>query len=153
MATTLRKRVPDGLDAANQVVTALIVAGTIYLIEGSVREAAATGAAFLALQLATNLADAVVGDYAGNALFGLLVLSGAVYFATQGVVWIPIALVVVGGWLLLDGVQHLRYGVSRDEVGVPYRHDGRVLTGLPKALLVRLAEPALLARRDERADG
>jgi len=151
MSTALRKRVPDGLDAANQLVTALVVAGTIYVIDGSVREAAATGAVFLALQLATSLADAVVGDYAGNALLGVVGLFGAVYFATLGAVWFPVAL-VVGGWLLLDGVQHLRHGVTRDEVGVPYRHDGTALTGLPKALLVRLAEPVLLARRDEDRD-
>ncbi|MFC6756947.1 hypothetical protein ACFQER_09965 [Halomicroarcula sp. GCM10025894] len=104
-----------------------------------------TAAGFLILTLAASLADAVVGDYAGNALFGVVVLVGAVYFATLGSVWFPVALVVVGGWLLIDGVQHLRYSVTRDEVGVPYRHDGSALTGLPKALLVRLAEPFLLS--------
>lgn len=51
---------------------------------------------------------------------------------------------LLGGWFLLDGVQHLRHGVTRDEVGVPYTHDGSPVTGLPKALLVRLAEPFLL---------
>lgn len=146
MSTVLQKLSPDGLDVTSQVVTALLVAGTIYLIEGSVREAAATGAAFLALQLATDLADAVVGDYAGNALFGVLVLSGAAYFAALGAVWFPAALAAVGGWLLLDGVQHLRYGVTRDDAGVPSNQVGGALTAIPMVLLHRLLEPVLLGR-------
>jgi len=150
MSTVLPQRGPDGLDAANHLITALLVAGTIYLIEGSVREAAGTGAAFLALQLVTNLADAVVGDYAGNALFGVLVLSGAVYFATQGAVWLPVGLVLVGGWLLLDGVQHLRYGVTRDDASVPSQQAGSPLTAVPTVLLARLLEPVLLGRTHAR---
>ncbi|WP_420182051.1 hypothetical protein ACNO8S_13140 [Haloarcula sp. KBTZ06] len=45
---------------------------------------------------------------------------------------------------MIDGIQHLRHGVTRNEVGVSYSHDGGPVTGLPKALLVRLAEPFLL---------
>jgi len=62
-----------------------------------------------------------------------------------GVAGKALTALVVGGWYVLDGVQHLRYGVTRDEVGVPYRHDGGVLAGLPKTLLARLAEPLLLS--------
>lgn len=147
MSTVLHRLVPDGLNLFRAVTNAVVVAGTLYVLDGSLGYAAASAAVFLGLHLATDLADAVVGDYAGNALFGVLVLSGAVYFATLGAVWFPVALVAVGGWLVLDGVQHLRYGVTRDDIGVSHRHDGSVLTGLPRALLSRLLEPALLARR------
>ena len=85
---------------------------------------------------------------APNTATGPLILGATGYAATLAApLWLPLVGAAVGGWFLLDGVQHLRYGVTRDEVGVPYCHDGSVLTGLPKALLVRLAEPVLLSRR------
>jgi len=105
-------------------------------------------AGILVLELSKGLAEAVVGDYAGNVVFGLLLLAATGAFAfLGGSTWLVGGFALCGCWLLLDGVQHLRYGVTRNEVGVPYRHDGSVLTGLPKALLARLAEPVLLSRR------
>jgi hypothetical protein len=140
--------VPDGLDVAGNVVTALVVGATLYFLDGSLGYAAGAAAVFLALQLVTDLADAAVGDYAGNAVFGLLLLAAAGSFVSVGGSWwLGGCFALCGCWLLLDGVQHLRYGVTREEVGVPYRHGGSVLTGLPKALLARLAEPFLLSRR------
>ncbi|PSP62972.1 hypothetical protein BRC76_03850 [Halobacteriales archaeon QH_8_67_36] len=141
MSITTLGRQADGPDVADTFVKAVVVGATLYLLDGSLGGAAAAAGVFLTLTLATSLADTVIGDYAGNVLFGAVVLGGAVYFATLGSVRFPVALVVVGGWLLFDGVQHLRHGVTRDEVGVPYRHDGSVLTGLPKALFARLLEP------------
>lgn len=94
------------------------------------------------------LIGAGVGDYADNALFGLAILAATGSTATTAApLWLALCGVAIGGWFFIDGAQHLRYGVTRDEVGVPYRHEGSVLTGLPKALFVRLAEPVLLSRR------
>jgi len=148
MSTALRRLSPDSLDLVGALANAVVVAATLYVLDGSPGHAVASAAVFLALHLATDLADAVVGDYAGNALFGFLILAATGYAATLTTpLWLPLAGAALGGWLLLDGVQHLRYGVTRDEVGVPYRHEGSVLTGLPKALLARLADPLLLSRR------
>jgi uncharacterized membrane protein YgdD (TMEM256/DUF423 family) len=148
MATVLNRLVPDGLDSFSAVTNAVAVAVALYVLDGSVGYAAAAAAGFLVLNLVTGLADAVVGDYADHALFGLLILAGTGYVVTlTAPLWLPVAGGILGGWFFLDGVQHLRYGVTRDEVGVPYRHDGSALTGLPKALFVRLAEPVLLSRR------
>lgn len=148
MLSTLQRLVPDGLSPFIAVANAVVVAVTLYVLDGSVGYAAVAAAVFLAVHLATDLADAVVGDYADNALFGLLILGATGYAVTLTTpLWIPVLGAVLGGWFLLDGVQHLRHGVTRDEVGVPYRHGGSPLTGLPKALLVRLAEPVLLSRR------
>ncbi len=51
--------------------------------------------------------------------------------------------------LAVLGVQHLRHGITRDEVGISYAHDGGPVTGLLKALLVRLAEPFLMEDSDD----
>ncbi|WP_324665552.1 hypothetical protein [Haloarcula sediminis] len=148
MSTPLQRFVPGELGLFGAVTNAIAVAATIYVLDGSLSYAVAAAAGFLVLHLATDLADAAVGDYAGNALFGLLILAATGYAVTLTTpLWIPALGAALGGWFLLDGVQHLRHGVTRDEVGVPYRHEGGVLTALPKALLVRLAEPILLSRR------
>jgi hypothetical protein len=140
--------VPDRLTIASNTLNALVVGGTLYVLDGSLGYAALTATLFLALNLVTATADAVLGDYAGNALFGLLVLAASGYAVTLSApLWAPLLGAAIGGWYVLDGVQHRRYGVTRDEGGVSYHHDGSVLTGLPKALLGRLAEPFLLSRR------
>jgi len=145
MSPVLDRLVPDGLNLFGAVTNAVVVGATLYVLDGSLGYAAAAAAGFLALHLSTDFADAVVGDYAGNALFGLVILAAAAYAATlTAPLWLPALGAALGGWFLLDGFQHLRHGVSRDEVGVRYRHEGSVLTGLPKALLARLAEPFLL---------
>lgn len=156
MSTALNRFVPDGLSLFGTVANAIVVAVTLYVLDGSLGYAALAATVFLALHLATNLANAVVGDYGDSALFGFLILVVTGYAVTLTTpLWIPVFGTALGGWFLLDGVQHLRYGATRDEVGVPYRHDGNPLTGLPKALLVRLLEPALLHRtsRDDQRDG
>ncbi|MDS0281965.1 hypothetical protein [Haloarcula onubensis] len=142
MSTVLNRLVSDGLNPVGAVTNAAVVAATIYVIDGSLGYAVAVAAGFLALHLATDIAEAVVGEYAGNALFGLLILFAAGYVTTlTAPLWLLVGGAAVGGWFLLDGVQHLRHGASREEVGVPYRHDGSVLTGLPTALLARLLAP------------
>jgi hypothetical protein len=145
MSTALHRFVPDDLDITGNVATALLVGATLYVLDGSLGYAAASATAFLALKLSTGLAAAVVGDYADNALLGFLILVATGYFISlRGSWWLAACFGLCGGWFLIDGAQHLRYGVTRDEVAVPYRHEGSVLTGLPKALLARLVEPFLL---------
>ncbi|WP_277542706.1 hypothetical protein [Haloarcula laminariae] len=147
MSLALQWDVPESRTIAGNAVGAVAVGTALYVLGEPLGYAAAVAVGFFGLNLGTDLAEAVVGDYAGNAVFGLLVLVGTGYAATlTAPLWIPALGAALGGWFLLDGVQHLRHGVTRDEVGVPYRHEGSVLTGLPKALLVRLAEPFLLSR-------
>jgi len=62
-----------------------------------------------------DAAEAYVGDYAGNVLLGLLVASAAVGATALEKTTLPVAVVggLVGGWLIFDGVQHLRHGLTR----------------------------------------
>ena len=148
MSTTLDRPAPDDIDVSRLVVVPSLVGATLYLIDGGATGAASVAAGIFVLELSTDVAEAVVGDYAGNAVFGLLLLAATGAFAVLGgASWLVAGFALCGCWLCLDGVQHLRHGVTRDEVGVPYRHEGRVLTGLPKALLARLVEPLSLSRR------
>jgi len=146
--TALPAWLPDRGDVVSGVTTAVVVGATLYVLDGSLPYALAGAAGLLSLQLLTDIAENVVGDYADNALFGLLVLAATAYAAVLTTPWwIVAAGAVLGGWFLADGVQHLRHGVSRREVGVPYSHDGSVIIGLPKALLTRLVAPILLETR------
>ena len=142
MSTALYRFVPDDLDITGTVVTALLVGATLYVIDGSLSYAAGSAAVVLALKLSGDLAEVLVGDYADNVMLGLLILVGTGYFVSlDGSWWLAACFALCSGWLLVDGLQHLRHGVTRDEGGVPYRNEGSVLTGLPKALLARVAEP------------
>lgn len=148
MSTALPKSLPDRFHVAGAVLKAAVVGATLYALDGSVRFAAMVAVGALLLTLSQSLADAVIGDYAGNALLGTVVLAFGSYAVSLGSPWWFLALLgLCGGWLLLDGVQHRRHGLTRDEMGVPYRHGGSAVTGLPKALLLRLLEPVLLASR------
>ncbi|MBV0924404.1 hypothetical protein KTS45_09335 [Halomicroarcula limicola] len=145
MSTALPAWLPDRAALLGELSTAAAVGATLYVFDGSLPYAAGVAVAFFALRLLTDLAEAAVGDYADHALFGVLVLAATGYLAVlTPPSWLLAVGGVVGGWFLLDGVQHLRHGVARDEVGIKYSHEGSILTGLPKALLVRLAEPFLL---------
>ncbi|WP_135305799.1 hypothetical protein [Haloarcula amylovorans] len=145
MSTALPAWLPDRAALLGELSTAAVVGATLYVLDGSLSSAAGAAVAFFVLRLLTDLAEAAIGDYADNALFGVLVLVATGYAAVlTPPSWLLAVGVAVGGWFLLDGVQHLRHGVTRDEVGIQYSHDGSIVTGLPKALLVRFAEPFLL---------
>lgn len=149
MTGALPAWLPDRKTVTNEITTAAVVGATLFVLDGSAWYALAAAATFFALRLLTDLAETVVGDYAGNACFGLLVLAATGYATVLTTPWwIVAAGAALGGWFLVDGVQHLRHGVSRREVSVPYSHDGSVVTGLPKALLVRLVAPILLESRE-----
>ncbi|MBO4247218.1 hypothetical protein IL252_05210 [Halomicrobium sp. IBSBa] len=150
MSPALPTWLPDRRDISYEFVTAVIVGTTLYVFDGSFGYAVAGGAGFLVLRLLTDIAENAVGDYADNALYGLLVLAGTAYAAAPTTpLWLVATGAVLGGWFLADGVQHLRHGVTRAAVGTPYTHEGSALTGLPKALAARLAEPILLETRDQ----
>ena len=90
MSPVLDRLVPDGLNLFGAVTNAVVVGATLYVLDGSLGYAAAAAAGFLALHLSTDFADAVVGDYAGNALFGLVILAAAAYAATlTAPLWLP----------------------------------------------------------------
>lgn len=126
----------------HRLVSAAVVGATLYVLDGSPVFAASVAAAFLALQLATDAVETFVGDYAGNALMGLLVLGITVYAAILDTsLWFLAAGALVGGWLLIDGVQHLRHGETRSTVSAPTSHEGNVVVGLLSALLDRLLAP------------
>ncbi|MFC7074844.1 hypothetical protein [Haloarcula halophila] len=136
---------PDRSTVAGELGRAALVAATLAVVGESVRFAAVVGLSFLALQLLAGVAEAAVGDYADNVLFGLFVLAATAYAGTLTTpVWIPLAGVALGGWFLLDGVQHLRHGVSRGAVHTPSRHEGGLAAGLLRALVARLLEPIRL---------
>ncbi|WP_225333128.1 hypothetical protein [Halomicrobium urmianum] len=137
------------LPSRNRVVSRLLqaaaVAATLAVLSDSLRSAALSAAGFLALLLAGDVAEAVVGDYADHVLLGALTLGFIGFVAAgAGAVWFVAGGGFVGGWLLLDGVQHLRHGVTRDEVTVAYEHEGGVLTGIARALVERLLAPIRL---------
>jgi hypothetical protein len=136
------------LDVAEAALTALLVGVTLYVL-GSSTANAGTAAGFLfLLHLSRDLAEFTVGDYAGNAVLGLFVLTATAYFAALGGPWwFIVTFALCGGWALVDGVQHLRAGARRSAGGLSIRHDGSLVTGLPKALLARLAEPFALGLR------
>jgi hypothetical protein len=148
MSTALPAWLPDRSTVAGELTSAAVVGATLYVVDGSLRFAAAAATGFLVLQLTTDLAENVVGDYADNALFGLLILAGTAYAAVLTTPWwLVVGGLLLGGWFFTDGVQHLRHGVTRNEVGTPFDHDGGVFSGLVNALLARLAEPLLLKSR------
>lgn len=133
-------RLPDRQQVSSRVVSAALVGATLFVLDRSPTMAGATAIGFLALTLAGDTAEAAIGDYAGNALFGLVTLGFTAAFLWP---WLPGAVVgsLLGGWLLVDGVQHLRHGQSRAEVSAPFRHDGSPLTGIPRAVIGRLTAP------------
>lgn len=150
MSPALPVWLPDRRTLASELTTAAVVGATLYVVDGSLPYAAAAAAGFLVLQLAGDVAENAVGDYADNAMFGVFVLAGTAAAAVLTTPWWLVAGgALIGGWFLADGVQHLRYGIQRDEVGTPFDHDGSVLVGLPKALLSRLAAPLLLETRGQ----
>ncbi|GCF14112.1 hypothetical protein Harman_20470 [Haloarcula mannanilytica] len=145
MAESLHTRIRHETALRERFTSAVAVGATLYVLDGSVRYAAVAATLAFCVWLVADAAQAAVGDYADHVVFGLLVFGFVVYMvAAAGPTWAVVPGALVGGWFLLDGVQHLRHGVTRDEVGITYSHDGSPITGLPKALLVRLAEPFLL---------
>jgi hypothetical protein len=92
---------------------AVAIGVTLWLLGDSPTQGGVTAGLFFAFTLASDAADLIVGDGARHVVFGAPVLAGAGWLLVRGDVG-PVAIggVVVGGWLVVDGVQHLRYGVG-----------------------------------------
>jgi hypothetical protein len=145
MPESLHTRIARETAVRERLGSAMAVGVTLLVIDGSVRYAAVAATLAFCVWLVADAAQAAVGDYADHAVFGVLVFGFVAYtVAAAGPTWVVAPGALLGCWFLLDGIQHLRHGVTRDDVGISYAHDGSPVTGLPKALLVRLAEPFLL---------
>ncbi|MDQ2073426.1 hypothetical protein RBH20_12860 [Haloarcula sp. H-GB4] len=145
MPESLHTRIWRETAVRQRLGSTVAVGATLLVLDGSVRYAVAVAAMAFCVWLAADAAQVAVGDYADHVVFGLLVFGFVAYtVAAAGPTWVVVLGALLGCWFLLDGIQHLRHGVTRNEVGVPYSHGGSPVTGLPKALLVRLAEPFLL---------
>lgn len=141
----LRSRLPSSGQVTARAGQAVVVGATLVVLGESVRFGALTAAGFLALTLAAAGVEALVGDYADNAFLGLLVLAGTGYvLATGPAPAIAAAGALVGGWFLLDGVQHLRHGVERTDPEPEPPLGGSLVAGIVGALLGRLLEPVRL---------
>lgn len=144
---------PTARRVANRLTSGAVVAATLLVLgQASVRGAAVVGGLAAALWVAADVAETAVGDYAGNGVLGLSALAFVGYVAGSapvvGVAPVAVPSALVGGWLLVDAVQHRRHGVDRDDrVTVrPVRSDGGVVRGVVAALLSRLLEPFVLGR-------
>jgi hypothetical protein len=145
MTESLHTRIWRETAVRQRLGSAVAVGATLLVLDGSIRYATAVAAMAFCVWLAADAAQVAVGDYADHVVFGVLVFGFAAYtIAATGQTWVIVMGAFLGCWFMIDGIQHLRHGVTRDEVGVPYSHDGGPVTGLPKALVVRLAEPFLL---------
>ncbi|WP_424000862.1 hypothetical protein ACOZ4I_14810 [Haloarcula salina] len=142
MTDALHTRVANSVAVRQRLASAVVVGVTLYVLDGSIRYAAASAAIAFCVWLVADAAQAAVGDYADHVVFGLLIFGFVGYWSATGEpTWAVVPAALLGCWFLIDGVQHLRHGVTRDEVEIPYTHGGSIVTGLPKALLVRLARP------------
>lgn len=141
----LQSSVPSRNRVLSRLLQAVAVAATLAILADSLWYAAGSAGVFLFLLLATDVAEVAVGDYANHVVFGLFALAFAGYAATLSTpLWFVAATTLLGGWFLLDGVQHLRHGETRDEVSVPFEHEGSAITGVARALVERLLAPIRL---------
>lgn len=133
---------PDRFALAGTLAHAAVVGATLYAFERSASFAALVAGGTLVLDLSRTLAEDLVGDYAGNALLGAVALGFVGYAAVLGGPWwFLVGLGLCAGWLLVDGIQHLRHDASRTRIRHSSPYEGGLLTGLPRALLGRLVEP------------
>jgi hypothetical protein len=141
--TALRTRLPGRGQLVSRAGQGVALGLTLFVLDRDPGVAATTAVLFLALTLSVDTVAVAVGDYADNAALGLLTIGLTGYLTVVGDAGLPVATAggLVGGWLLFDGVQHLRHGERRDELSRPYSHDGSVITGLPRALAARVLEP------------
>ncbi|MBV0903791.1 hypothetical protein [Haloarcula salina] len=142
MSESLHTRIARETVVRKRLGSAVAVGVTLYVLDGSIRYAAATAAIAFCVWLVADAARAAVGDYADHVVFGLLIFGFLGYTVSAGgPTWVVAPGALLGCWFVVDGVQHLRHGVTRDDVEIRYSRDGSLVTGLPKALLARLARP------------
>ncbi|QDX41386.1 hypothetical protein [Salarchaeum sp. JOR-1] len=101
-----------GVRAVEAAVFAVLLWGFTGI---ELRVLAGVTAAVFSLGVASDAAEEYVGDYAGNVLLGVLVAVVAVAASALGTVHAAVTALggLAGGWLVFDGVQHLRHGIER----------------------------------------
>ena len=130
-------------DVVNELFRGGIVGATLLVLGESTTMAAGTAVGFVAVRAIGYAIQQAVGDYADHILFGGGILLGVGYLARNGggVLWVAGG-VLLGGWFLIDGMQHLRYGRTREQSAAPLVADGKgPIRGLIRALLGRLLVP------------
>lgn len=126
------------------------VGATLLLLGESTTMAAATAVGFLALRGVGYAVQQVVGEYADHVLLGSGILVGTAYLGRTGIAlpWLAGG-GIVGGWLLVDGIQGLRHGRSREDSVAPLVADGNgPVRGFVRAMIGRLLLPFRLGDTD-----
>ena len=123
--------------------------GAMLLVLGeSTTMAAGTAAGVMLFRAIGYAIQQVIGDYADHVLLGGGILLGVGYLAYSGGGGLLIAGgVLLGGWFLIDGLQHLRYGRTRERPAAPLVADGKgQIRGLCSAMVGRLLGPFTLSK-------
>jgi len=122
--------------------------GAMLLVLGeSTTMAAGTAAGVMLFRAIGYAIQQVIGDYADHVLLGGGILLGVGYLAYSGsgALWVAGG-GLLGGWFLIDGLQHLRYGRTRERPAAPLVADGKgQIRGLCSALFGRLLVPFTLS--------
>jgi CBS-domain-containing membrane protein len=130
----------------NRAGQAAAVGATLWLLSEAPSQAVSTAGALLLLTLTSDEADHVVGAYAGHVVLGTPVVAGAGWLVWVGTA-VPVGVIglLVGSWLVFDGVQHLRYGVGRE---TPLRGttDANPIANLVRSAHDRVLRPFRLPR-------
>ncbi|MFB6202017.1 MAG: hypothetical protein ABEI98_08395 [Halorhabdus sp.] len=133
---------PSLKQAIERVSTGVAVGLTLLVVGEPPSTAVVVGTTVVILVGVGDLAERVVGDYANNVVLGLLALGLTGWLTVESGPSVPAGgFGIVGTWLLIDGVQHLRYGVDRGTVTDTYSHGGGAITGVLGVLWRRLLEP------------
>ena len=132
----------------NELLRGVVVGITLLVVGESFRMAAGTAVGFLTLRAVGYAIQQAVGEYADHVLLGGGILIGVGFFAAQGVAaaWLAVG-VLVGGWLVVDGLQHLRHGRTREQSAAPFVADSNgPIRGIARVFLGRLLVPFTLSR-------
>ena len=126
-----------------ELLRGVVVGATLVILGESLWMAAGVAVGFLTVRALGYAIQQAVGDYADHVLLGGGILLGVWYLGQSGVPLLWLALGgLLGGWFLLDGVQHLRYGRSRAERIAPLIADGNgPIHGLLLVVVGRLLLP------------
>ena len=135
------------LSVVSELLRGGVVGATLLALGESTAMAVGTAAGFVAFRAIGYAIQQVVGDYADHVLLGGGILLGVGYLAYSGsgALWVAGG-GLLGGWFLIDGLQHLRYGRTRERPATPLVADGKgQIRGLCSALFGRLLVPFTLS--------
>jgi len=138
----------DRSTAVSELLRGGVVGAMLLVLGESTTMAAGTAAGVMLFRAIGYAIQQAIGDYADHVLLGGGILIGVGYLArtSVGPLWL-VGGALIGGWLLVDGVQQLRYGRTRDQSVAPLVADGNgPIRGFVRALLGRLLAPVTLSR-------